>query len=69
MFLSLSSVVTTEIRSSSSVEVLALVDLHSNNNMSQGLRRLFLQPLGWLSLMMEVFNVKQYYLEFILLYN
>lgn len=60
MFLSLSSVVTTEIRSSSSVEVLALVDLHSNNNMSQGLRRL---------LMMEVFNVKQYYLEFILLYN
>ena len=69
MFLSLSSVVTTEIRSSSSVEVLALVDLHSNNNMSQGLRRLFLQPLGRLSLMMEVFNVKQYYLEFILLYN
>ena len=68
MFLSLSSVVTTEIRSSSSVEVLALVDLHSNNNMSQGLRRLFLQPLGRLSLMMEVFNVKQYYLEFILLY-
>ena len=69
MFLSLSSVVTTEIRSSSSVEVLALVDLHSNNNMSQGLRRLFLQPLGRLSLMMEVFNVKQYYLEFIRLYN
>ena len=69
MFLSLSSVVTTEIRSSSSVEVLALVDLHSNNNISQGLRGLFLQPLGRLSLMMEVFNVKQYYLEFILLYN
>ena len=63
MFLSRSSVVTTEIRSSSSVEVLALVDLHSNicsKNMSKDIQKTKSH--------MEVFNVKQYYLEFILLY-
>ena len=76
MFLSRSSVVTTEIRSSSSVEVLALVDLHSNicsKNMSKDIQKtkshmIFSQPKGRLMMMMmEVFNVKEYYLEFILL--
>ena len=70
MFLRRSSVVTTEIRSSSSVEVLALVDLHKFkvffNNMSEvdcsALREGQLSQ----SLMMEVFDVEQYYLEFIL---